>query len=151
MQRSSIDALRVWHRVWPLITKYRETSPVAFTTDEEHAAKMRKVKVAQNRKVAAKTIEKGLIIVHTGAGKGTTILVASLGLDGAMSALSPAVKAEQATAVSIVGSFVRSCGRALVRCRDRWHADPHQRARRSTLQTRSEVKTGGQRRSWSTV
>ena len=33
---------------------------------------MRKLKVAQDRKIASKTIEKGLIIVHTGTGKGKT-------------------------------------------------------------------------------
>ena len=35
-----------------------------------HAEKMRKRKEAQDRKLAAKTIEKGLLIVHTGTGKG---------------------------------------------------------------------------------
>jgi cob(I)alamin adenosyltransferase len=41
-------------------------------TDEEHAAKMAKKKVAHDRIVAAKQIEKGLLIVHTGKGKGKT-------------------------------------------------------------------------------
>lgn len=41
-------------------------------TDAEHAAKMKKIQAAQNKKVAAKTIEKGLVIVHTGPGKGKT-------------------------------------------------------------------------------
>jgi cob(I)alamin adenosyltransferase len=41
-------------------------------TDAEHAAKMKKIQTAQNKKVAAKTVEKGLMIVHTGAGKGKT-------------------------------------------------------------------------------
>ena len=35
-----------------------------------HAEKMRKRKAAQDKKLAAKTIEKGLLIVHTGTGKG---------------------------------------------------------------------------------
>jgi cob(I)alamin adenosyltransferase len=35
-----------------------------------HQAKMRKRKALQDAKVAAKTIEKGLLIVHTGSGKG---------------------------------------------------------------------------------
>lgn len=35
-----------------------------------HAEKMRKRKEAQDKKLAAKTIEKGLLIVHTGTGKG---------------------------------------------------------------------------------
>lgn len=47
-------------------------------TDEQHNEKMRKRKVAQDRIVAAKTIEKGLLIVHTGSGKGKT--TAALGM-----------------------------------------------------------------------
>jgi len=41
-------------------------------TDAEHTAKMKKIQTAQNKKVAAKTVEKGLVIVHTGPGKGKT-------------------------------------------------------------------------------
>jgi cob(I)alamin adenosyltransferase len=41
-------------------------------TDEEHEARMKKVQAAQAKKVAAKTVEKGLVIVHTGPGKGKT-------------------------------------------------------------------------------
>jgi len=41
-------------------------------TDAEHKAKMQKLQVAQAKKVAAKTVEKGLVIVHTGPGKGKT-------------------------------------------------------------------------------
>ncbi|MDK2761683.1 MAG: cob(I)yrinic acid a,c-diamide adenosyltransferase [Sphingopyxis sp.] len=41
-------------------------------TDAEHKAKMQKIQAAQARKVAAKTVEKGLVIVHTGPGKGKT-------------------------------------------------------------------------------
>jgi len=41
-------------------------------TDEEHNAKMKKVQAAQAKKIATKTVEKGLIIVHTGPGKGKT-------------------------------------------------------------------------------
>ena len=41
-------------------------------TDAEHNAKMKKVQVAQAKKIATKTIEKGLVIVHTGPGKGKT-------------------------------------------------------------------------------
>ncbi|WP_443971017.1 cob(I)yrinic acid a,c-diamide adenosyltransferase [Sphingobium sp. CR28] len=47
-------------------------------TDEQHNKKMRKRKVAQDRIVATKTIEKGLLIVHTGSGKGKT--TAALGM-----------------------------------------------------------------------
>jgi len=38
--------------------------------DERHADKMRKKKAARDKIIATKTIEKGLIIVHTGKGKG---------------------------------------------------------------------------------
>jgi cob(I)alamin adenosyltransferase len=37
---------------------------------ERHRAKMEKRKAAQDREVAAKTVEKGLLVVHTGPGKG---------------------------------------------------------------------------------
>jgi cob(I)alamin adenosyltransferase len=38
--------------------------------DARHAEKMRKKKVARDKIIATKTIEKGLLIVHTGKGKG---------------------------------------------------------------------------------
>ena len=38
--------------------------------DARHAAKMAKKKAARDRMMAEKSGEKGLIIVHTGAGKG---------------------------------------------------------------------------------
>ena len=38
--------------------------------DKRHAEKMRKRKAARDRMLATKTIEKGLLIVHTGKGKG---------------------------------------------------------------------------------
>ncbi|AJE45292.1 cob(I)yrinic acid a,c-diamide adenosyltransferase [Celeribacter indicus] len=44
-----------------------------MTTEDDntrHAAKMGKIKAARDRMMATKTAEKGLIIVHTGAGKG---------------------------------------------------------------------------------
>jgi cob(I)alamin adenosyltransferase len=43
---------------------------VAADDAERHKEKMRKRKAAQDREVASKTIEKGLLIVHTGRGKG---------------------------------------------------------------------------------
>ena len=39
-------------------------------TNTRHAEKMRKIKAARDKMMQAKTEEKGLIIVHTGAGKG---------------------------------------------------------------------------------
>ena len=43
-----------------------------MTSDEDarHRAKMAKRKAVQDREVASKTVEKGLLIVHTGPGKG---------------------------------------------------------------------------------
>lgn len=46
--------------------------------NERHNAKMRKFKTAHDKLVAGKTIEKGLLIVHTGTGKGKT--TAALGM-----------------------------------------------------------------------
>jgi cob(I)alamin adenosyltransferase len=47
-------------------------------TDERHAEKMKKKQVAHDKIVAGKTVEKGLLIVHTGKGKGKT--TAALGM-----------------------------------------------------------------------
>ena len=47
----------------------RETRTEA-ELDRRHAEKMRKRKAARERMLATKTIEKGLLIVHTGKGKG---------------------------------------------------------------------------------
>jgi cob(I)alamin adenosyltransferase len=51
---------------------------MAERTEEQHAEKMRRKQAAHDRIVAAKTIEKGLLIVHTGKGKGKT--TAALGM-----------------------------------------------------------------------
>lgn len=50
----------------------------AMTDDLRHRAKMAKRKAVQDAEVAGKTIEKGLLIVNTGPGKGKT--TAALGL-----------------------------------------------------------------------
>jgi cob(I)alamin adenosyltransferase len=47
-------------------------------SEEQHAEKMKKKQAAHDKIVAAKTIEKGLLIVHTGKGKGKT--TAALGM-----------------------------------------------------------------------
>lgn len=47
-------------------------------TDEQHNAKMKKKQAAHEKIMAGKTVEKGLLIVHTGKGKGKT--TAALGM-----------------------------------------------------------------------
>ncbi|MGA1807797.1 cob(I)yrinic acid a,c-diamide adenosyltransferase [Sphingobium sp. WW5] len=47
-------------------------------TDEQHAEKMKKKQAAHDKIMATKTQEKGLLIVHTGKGKGKT--TAALGM-----------------------------------------------------------------------
>src|SRR6476659_5033052 len=39
-------------------------------SEDEHKAKMARIKAAKDRIYAGKTVEKGLLIVHTGTGKG---------------------------------------------------------------------------------
>jgi cob(I)alamin adenosyltransferase len=51
---------------------------MAERTDERHAEKMKKKQAAHDKIMAAKTVEKGLLIVHTGKGKGKT--TAALGM-----------------------------------------------------------------------
>jgi cob(I)alamin adenosyltransferase len=46
------------------------SEPAADTTDARHTAKMAKIKAARDKMMETKSGEKGLIIVHTGAGKG---------------------------------------------------------------------------------
>ena len=47
-------------------------------TDAEHNAKMKKLQAAHDKKLAARTVEKGLLIVHAGNGKGK--MSAALGM-----------------------------------------------------------------------
>ncbi|MFA7595672.1 MAG: cob(I)yrinic acid a,c-diamide adenosyltransferase [Novosphingobium sp.] len=51
---------------------------MAERTDEQHNAKMKKKQAAHEKIMANKTVEKGLLIVHTGKGKGKT--TAALGM-----------------------------------------------------------------------
>jgi cob(I)alamin adenosyltransferase len=50
------------------------------TEAERHRAKMRKRKAVQDAEVAGKTVEKGLLIVHTGGGKGKSTAAFGLAL-----------------------------------------------------------------------
>jgi cob(I)alamin adenosyltransferase len=56
------------------------TNPLDQAEAERHRAKMAKRKAVQDAEVAAKTIEKGLLIVHTGAGKGKSTAAFGLAL-----------------------------------------------------------------------
>jgi cob(I)alamin adenosyltransferase len=47
-----------------------DDDPHTGDADARHAEKMRKKKAARDKIIAGKTIEKGLLIVHTGKGKG---------------------------------------------------------------------------------
>src|SRR5215813_8631840 len=56
------------------------TKPIDETEVERHRTKMAKRKAVQDAEVAGKTIEKGLLIVHTGAGKGKSTAAFGLAL-----------------------------------------------------------------------
>jgi cob(I)alamin adenosyltransferase len=54
------------------------SEPIDQAEAERHRAKMAKRKAVQDAEVAGKTAEKGLLIVHTGTGKGkSTAAIAS--------------------------------------------------------------------------
>jgi cob(I)alamin adenosyltransferase len=56
------------------------SEPIDPAEAERHRAKMAKRKAVQDAEVAGKTIEKGLLIVHTGAGKGKSTAAFGLAL-----------------------------------------------------------------------
>jgi cob(I)alamin adenosyltransferase len=56
------------------------SSPIDEREVERHRAKMAKRKLVQDAEVAGKTVEKGLLIVHTGAGKGKSTAAFGLAL-----------------------------------------------------------------------
>jgi cob(I)alamin adenosyltransferase len=84
---------------------------------ETHKRQMGKLKAVVDRRIAAATREQGLLMVHTGAGKGKStaalgMLVRSLG-HGFKCAVVQFIKGEQATAEVMLERVARDMGGAL--------------------------------------
>ena len=56
-------------------------NPSEKELDERHAEKMKKRRAARDKILATKTEERGLIIVHTGKGKGKSTAAMGLGAE----------------------------------------------------------------------
>lgn len=88
-----------------------------MTDSATHQRRMQKLKAVVDRRIAQATTEKGLLIVHTGAGKGKStaalgMLVRSLG-HGFNCAVVQFIKGDQDTAETILEAVGQRCGGSL--------------------------------------
>lgn len=88
-----------------------------MTDSETHQRRMQKLKAVVDRGIAQATAEKGLLIVHTGPGKGKStaalgMLVRSLG-HGFKCAVVQFIKGDQDTAETLLEAMGQRCGGSL--------------------------------------